>query len=78
MAGTGEDNHLIRQAQIFKFINQLYEDAYQDWSIKHPSKVLELARHAYALSQYRRHQMPPGATALEAFTEFRDWSGAKD
>jgi type IV secretion system protein TrbE len=76
MAGTSqhEDKQMLRQAQIAKYINLLYEDIYQDWSRKHADKVLAIARHAYALSHFRRNKMPAGATMLETFAEFRDWS----
>ena len=76
MTGTSLDDEkqMLRQAQIYKFINQLYEDAYHDWCNRYPSKLLDVARHAFALSRYRRDEMPPGATSLDAFAEFRDWS----
>jgi type IV secretory pathway VirB4 component len=32
-----------------------------------------IARHACALSHYRHEKLLPGATALEAFADFRDW-----
>jgi hypothetical protein len=76
MAGISqhEDKQMLRQAQIAKYVNLLYEDTFQDWSRKHPEKLLPIARHAFALQQYRRQRMPPGATMLEAFADFRDWS----
>ena len=76
MAGISqhEDKQMLRQAQIAKYVNLLYEDVFQDWSRKRPEKLLPITRHAYALQQYRRERMPPGATTLEAFADFRDWS----
>ena len=76
MAGISgdEEKQMLRQAQIAKYLNQLYEDAYQDWANKHPDKVFKVARHAYALGTYRREKLPPGATTLDAFADFRDWS----
>ena len=63
MAGASQDEEkqMLRQALIYKYINQLYEDAYQDWTNKHPMRVLGVARHAYALAQYRRDRLPPGS-----------------
>ena len=75
MAGISadEEKQMLRQAQIAKYLNQLYEDCYQDWANRYPDKVLEAARHAYALVAYRREKLPPGATTLDAFADFRDW-----
>ncbi|MEP6509136.1 MAG: hypothetical protein ABJC63_13010, partial [Gemmatimonadales bacterium] len=75
MAGVSadEEKQMLRQAQISKYLNQLYEDAFQDWSNKHPEKVLKAARHAHVLATYRREKMAPGATTLDAFVDFRDW-----
>jgi len=78
MAGISqhEDKQMLRQAQIAKYVNLLYEDVFQDWSRKNSEKLLSVARHARALQEHRRHRMPPGATTLEAFADFRDWSSA--
>jgi type IV secretion system protein TrbE len=73
-----EDKQMIRQALIAKYINLLYEDVYQDWSNRNESRLLSVARHALALSRYRREKMPPGATSLEAFADFRDWMRTKE
>jgi hypothetical protein len=37
---------------------------------------VDVARHAFALASYRRDRMPPGASSLEGFADFRDWSNA--
>ncbi|HWC58172.1 MAG TPA: TraC family protein [Verrucomicrobiae bacterium] len=75
MAGVSadEEKQMLRQARIAKYLNQLYEDFYQDWANRHPDMVLKVARHAYALVAYRREKLPPGATTLDAFADFRDW-----
>ena len=75
MAGVSsdEEKRALRHAQLGKWIGQLYEDAYQDWANRHPAKVLEVARHALGLDDFRRNQMPAGATSLDAFADFRDW-----
>jgi hypothetical protein len=79
MAGVSadEEKQMLRQAQISKYLNQLYEDVYQDWINKCPDKVFGIARHACALSAYRRHRLAPGATTLDAFADFRDWYRAR-
>lgn len=81
MAGLSqqEDKQMLRQALIAKYINLLYEDTYQDWSNRNANRLPAIARHALALSRYRREKMPPGATMLEAFADFRDWmAGTED
>ena len=80
MAGVSadEEKQMLRQAQISKYLNQLYEDAYQDWTNKYPDKVAKVARHAFALAAYRRDRLPPGATTLDAFADFRDWYRARE
>ena len=74
MIGTSaqEDKQMLRQAQIAKYINLLYEDAFQDWQKKRHDQLLDIARHALALQQFRAERMPPGATSLETFADFRD------
>jgi type IV secretion system protein TrbE len=80
MAGIShqEDKQMLRQALISKYINLLYEDVYQDWCNKHPDRLMSVARHALALTHYRREKMPPGATMLEAFADFRDWTATHE
>src|SRR5213595_2303176 len=67
-----EDQQMLRQAQIAKYIDLLYEDAFQDWQKKRHDQLLGIARHALALQQFRAERMPPGATTLETFADFRD------
>ena len=45
----------------------------RDWINRYHDKVLPIARHACALSAYRRLRLAPGATTLDAFADFRDW-----
>jgi hypothetical protein len=72
-----EDKQMLRQAQIAKYINLLYEDLFQDWSRKNDHRMMEIARRACVLNHFRKEKMPPGATMLEAFADFRDWLGSK-
>jgi hypothetical protein len=37
-ASQSEDKQMLRQAQIAKYLNLLYEDAFQDWTRKNPNK----------------------------------------
>ena len=74
MVGTSqsEDKQMLRQAQIAKYVNLLYEDLFQDWSRKNEGKLMDVARHACALARWRKEKMPPGATLLDTFADFRD------
>ena len=55
MIGTiaQEDKQMLRQAQIAKYLNLLYEDAFQDWQKKRHDQLLDIARHALALQKFR-------------------------
>ncbi len=79
MAGisSDEEKQLLQQARITRALNQLYDDAYQDWARSHPESVVEASRLACALARHRRERMSPGSTALDAFVEFRDWRKAQ-
>jgi type IV secretion system protein TrbE len=68
-----EDKQMLRQAQISKYLNQLYDDTFQDWSRKNDDQLLTIARRSLTLNRYRKEKMPPGSTLLEAFSDFRDW-----
>ena len=74
MIGTSsqEDKQMLRQAQIAKYLNLLFEDSFQDWQKKRHDQLLDIARHAMALQKFRTERMPPGATTLETFADFRD------
>jgi len=78
MIGTSsqEDKQMLRQAQIAKYLNLLYEDSFQDWQKKRYDQLLDIARHALALQKFRAERMPPGATSLETFADFRDLAGS--
>src|SRR5438445_13002757 len=78
MIGTSsqEDKQMLRQAQIAKYINLLYEDSFQDWCKKRHDQLLNIARHALALTKFRTERMPTGATTLETFADFRDQAGS--
>jgi type IV secretion system protein TrbE len=74
MIGTSaqEDKQMLRQAQIAKYLNLLYEDSFQDWCKRRHDELLGIARHSLALQKFRAERMPPGATTLETFADFRD------
>lgn len=67
----------LRQAQLTEYVQQLYRDAYTDWSRKHPDKAEEALRFACAVHRWQQ-RMPLGATPLEAFVDLRDRCAAGD
>lgn len=79
MIGTSatEEKQMLRQAQIAKYLNLLYEDAFQDWQKKRHADLMRIARHGLALQKFRVERMPPGATTLETFADFRDWRATR-
>lgn len=77
MIGTSpsEERQMLRQALIAKYLGLLYDDAFDDWSRRHPERLPAIARHALALARFRSERLPPGATLLDAFATFRDQGG---
>ena len=67
---SDEDKQLAREAQIAKYLMLLYDDVFEQWSRRNANRLLELARHACALSRLRRAR--PGSTSLDVFVDFRD------
>lgn len=68
----GSDEEMaLRSAQLTEYLHQLYQDAYADWSKRHPEKASEAGRLACAVHRWRQ-RMPLGTTSLEAFTDLRD------
>lgn len=61
----------LRQAQLTEYVQQLYRDAFTDWSRKHPAKAEEAVRFACAVHRWQQ-RMPLGTTPLEAFVDLRD------
>jgi hypothetical protein len=68
-----EDKQMLRQAQIAKYLNLLYEDAFQEWQKRNHHQIdrRRSPRHASPLQRFRAEHMPPGTTVLEAFADFR-------
>jgi type IV secretion system protein TrbE len=68
-----EDRNKLRQALLANAIGRLYDDFARWYTNKHPNQSAGLARRAYALDRYRREQMGPQATELDAFLEFGEF-----
>ncbi|OAM89973.1 hypothetical protein OH491_16840 [Termitidicoccus mucosus] len=67
-----EETQQIRQAMLGQYINQLYADAFEDWSKKHRDLLPEIQRMACASHRWKRAKMPHGTTDMEAYAELRD------
>ena len=72
-----EDRQMHRQAQIAKYLNLLFDDVFTEWSRARGEEMQRIARHACALTRFRRERLHSGATSLETFVDFRDWRKAK-
>ncbi|MFZ5495454.1 MAG: VirB4 family type IV secretion system protein [Verrucomicrobiota bacterium] len=68
----------VRQAQVAQYINQLYQDGFEDWAKRHREKLPELQRLACAVHQWKRQHLGAGSTDLEAYAELRDRLAAGD
>jgi hypothetical protein len=80
MAGNpvDEDKRNLRLAQISQYIEQLYVDSWEEWSSANQKLLPEIARKAAAVYVFQKRHMSPGATFLEAWTEFNDLLNSKN
>src|ERR1019366_4989853 len=67
----------IRQAILGQYIQQLYQDNFEEWSKRHREKLPGLQRMACAVHRWKQ-RMGPGTTELEAFAELRDRRSRND
>ncbi|MCB1096659.1 MAG: hypothetical protein KDN22_13865, partial [Verrucomicrobiae bacterium] len=74
MAGVcqDEDKNRLRAAQLSGAIRQLYRDYYDDWKRRNSGAHRELMRMTAALGTWLVVKLPPGATMLDAFIDYRD------
>lgn len=68
----------VRQAILARYIHQLYEDTFEEWSKRNREKLPGIQRLACAAHRWKTDRMPAGATEVEAFAELRDLVKAKD
>jgi hypothetical protein len=66
-----EDKRNLRLAQITQYIEQLYDDRFDEWISEDISRLDTVARHAMATLDYKAAHPPLSATFLEAWTELR-------
>jgi len=75
---SDEETQQIRQAMLAQYINQLYTDAFDDWSKKHRDMLPAIQRMACAVHRWKRAKMPHGTTDMEAYAELRDLTARYD
>jgi hypothetical protein len=68
----------VRQAILGQYIQQLYEDTFEDWSKRNQEKIPELQRLACATHGWKAEKMDLGATEIEAFADLRDRLAGKE
>jgi len=68
----------IRQAILGQYIQQLYQDAFVEWSKRHREEMPGIERMACAAHRWKQQKMGLGSTELEAFAELRDRLKAND
>ncbi|HEX2853963.1 MAG TPA: hypothetical protein VHO24_12045, partial [Opitutaceae bacterium] len=68
----------VRQALLARYIHQLYEDAFEEWSKRNREILPRLQRMACATSLWKREKMGLGATETEAFADLRDRLAANE
>ncbi len=80
MVGDAADAEVqqVRQAILARYIHQLYDDTFEEWSKRNRDKLPRIQRLACAAHGWKLKRMPPGATELEAFAELRDLLSAGD
>ena len=72
-ADSAEQENL-RYAMIMSYVEQVYEDAYENFIKIKKGLLNEIASTAIACSTYRKEKMPPGSSMVDAFLEFREFA----
>jgi hypothetical protein len=73
-----EETQQIRQAMLGEYINQLYIDAFEDWSKRNRDLLPAIQRMACAAHRWKRAKMSHGTTDMESYAELRDRIAAND
>lgn len=80
MVGDAGDAEVqqVRQAILARYIQQLYDDTFEEWSKRNREKLPGIQRFACAAHHWKTRRMAPGSTELDAFAELRDLTAAGD
>lgn len=68
----------IRQAVLARYIEQLYADAFAEWTKRNRALMPEIERMACATHRWKTEQMASGAAELEAYADLRDRLGGNE
>jgi type IV secretion system protein TrbE len=68
----------VRQAILARYINQLYDDTFEEWSKRNREKLPRVQRLACAAHRWKVQRMAAGSTEVEAFAELRDLVASGD
>jgi hypothetical protein len=73
LVGTTPDpeKSQLRKAQVRKYIDQLYNDYFQQWCNDHRERLPELTRLTIAAQRYHKDYLPGDAMFVEAWSELR-------
>lgn len=73
----GIEAQQIRQAILGQYIQQLYQDTFEEWSKRNSEKLPELQRLACAIHRWKQ-RMVLGSTELDAYAALRDRNARND
>ncbi|MEO7700681.1 MAG: hypothetical protein ABIZ04_15775 [Opitutus sp.] len=74
MIGEAPDGETqqVRQAILARYIHQLYDDMFEEWSKRNREKLPSIQRMACATHRWKQEKMALGATEIEAYADLRD------
>ena len=64
----------LRFAMIMNYVEQIYEDSYENYLKSHKELLPEITATAIACIDYKENKMPPGSSLVDAYLEFREFS----
>ena len=79
MCGTADsaEKENLRYAMIMTYIEQLYQDAYENFLKGHKELLTEITATAIACLEYKEKKMPYGSSLIDAFLEFKEYKEEK-
>lgn len=80
MIGEASDpeTQQVRQAILARYIHQLYDDTFEEWSKGNREALPGIQRFACASHRWKQERMPAGSTEVEAYAELRDMVSANN
>lgn len=68
----------VRQAILARYIHQLYDDTFEEWSKRNRERLPDIQRLACASHRWKLQRMDAGTTEVEAYAGLRDLLAAGD